>query len=89
MAGRSQRVTTAVGGPPPAVGAYFAANITLAKSSPMSRARWVWIFRDDPERLHTAMAFEQVAAEAAFVIGPVIAILAASVFGFTGVQRDA
>ena len=24
MAGRSQRVTTAVGGPPPAVGAYFA-----------------------------------------------------------------
>lgn len=52
----------------------------LPEPSPMSRARWVWIFRDDPERLHTAMAFEQVADEAAFVIGPVIAILAATLW---------
>ena len=41
----------------------------------MSRARWAHIFRDEPDRLHTAMSFEQVADEASFVLGPVLAVL--------------
>ena len=46
----------------------------------MSRARWAHIYRDEPDRLHTAMSFEQVADEASFVIGPVLAVLVSTLW---------
>lgn len=52
----------------------------LPEPGPMSRARWAHIFRDDPERLHTAMSFEQVADEASFVLGPVLAVLVSTLW---------
>ena len=52
----------------------------LPEPGPMSRARWAHIFRDDPDRLHTAMSFEQVADEASFVIGPVLAVLVSTLW---------
>jgi MFS family permease len=52
----------------------------LPEPGPMSRARWAHIFRDDPDRLHTAMSFEQVADEASFVIGPVVAVLVSTLW---------
>ena len=45
---------------------------------PMSRARWAHIFRDEPQRLHSAMSFEQVLDEGSFVLGPVLAVLLAT-----------
>ena len=44
----------------------------------MSRARWAHIMRDDPKGMHTAFAFEQVVEEFAFVVGPVLGVLAAT-----------
>jgi MFS family permease len=60
------------------IGAVFAAYAISAitpELGPMSRARWAHIFRDRPDRLHTAMSFEQVLDEGAFVLGPVLAVL--------------
>ena len=57
--------------------AYGLSSIT-PELGPMSRARWAHIFRDRPDRLHTAMSFEQVLDEASFVIGPVLAVLLAT-----------
>jgi MFS family permease len=57
--------------------AYGISSIT-PELGPMSRARWAHIFRDRPDRLHTAMSFEQVLDEASFVIGPVLAVLLAT-----------
>jgi predicted MFS family arabinose efflux permease len=50
----------------------------LPEVGPMSRARWAHLLRDDPDRLHTAYSLEQVLEEGAFVIGPVLAVLAAT-----------
>lgn len=59
--------------------AYGLSSVTPALG-PMSRARWAHLFRDRPDRLHTAMSFEQVLDEASFVIGPVLAVLLATTF---------
>ena len=54
---------------------FYGLSAVLPEPGPMSRARWAHIFRDDPDQLHTAMSFEQVADEASFVLGPVLAVL--------------
>lgn len=50
----------------------------LPEMGPLTRARWAHILRDQPDQLHTAMSFEQVADEAGFVLGPVIAVALAT-----------
>ncbi|HHU11151.1 MAG TPA: MFS transporter [Intrasporangiaceae bacterium] len=57
--------------------AYGIASVT-PELGPMSRARWVHIFRDRPDRLHSALSFEQVLEELSFVVGPVLAVLLAT-----------
>lgn len=57
--------------------AYAIASIT-PELGPMSRARWVHILKDEPERLHSALSFEQVMEEISFVLGPVLAVLLAT-----------
>ena len=47
---------------------------------PMSRARWVDIFRDEQHNIHSALSFEQVLEELAFVAGPVLAVLLATLW---------
>lgn len=47
---------------------------------PMSRARWVHIFRDEPHNLHSALSFEQVLEELSFVAGPVLAVMLATMW---------
>ncbi len=56
----------------------YGASACLPEMGPLTRARWSHILRDDPDRLHTAMSFEQVADEAGFVIGPVVAVALAT-----------
>ena len=50
----------------------------LPEVGPMSRARWAHLFKDAPEKLHSAMSLEQVLEELAFVVGPVVAVVAAT-----------
>jgi len=59
---------------------FYGLSAVLPEPGPMSRARWAHIFRDEPDRLHTAMSFEQVADEASFVLGPVLAILVSTLW---------
>lgn len=47
---------------------------------PMSRARWVHIFRGEPHNLHSALSFEQVLEELSFVAGPVLAVTLATLW---------
>ncbi|MER6997392.1 MFS transporter [Streptomyces sp. NPDC000410] len=54
-------VFTAAGGCVPAVGA-------------MTRARWAEIYQDSPRQLHTAYAFESIADEVCFIVGPIVSI---------------
>lgn len=56
----------------------YGLSAMLPEVGPMSRARWAHLLREDPDRLHTAYSFEQVLEEAAFVIGPVLGVLAAT-----------
>ncbi|MBR7744192.1 MFS transporter [Phycicoccus sp. BSK3Z-2] len=58
----------------------YAVSAFLPEPGPMSRARWAHLVGDDPDRLHTAMSFEQVADEASFVLGPVLAVLTATLW---------
>jgi MFS family permease len=58
----------------------YGASAFLPLPGPMSRARWAHIYRDQPEHLHAAMSFEQVADEAAFVVGPVLAVLVSTLW---------
>jgi len=58
----------------------YGASAFLPEPGPMSRARWAHVFRDDPDRLHTAMSFEQVVDEASFVVGPVVAVLVSTLW---------
>lgn len=58
----------------------YGVSAFLPEPGPMSRARWAHIFRDDPDSLHTAMSFEQVADEASFVVGPVLAVLVSTLW---------
>lgn len=53
----------------------YGVSAFLPEMGPLSRARWVHIFRAEPASLHTAMSFEQVADEGAFIVGPVLAVL--------------
>ena len=56
----------------------YALSAMLPEIGPMSRTRWSHIYRDDPDQLHTALSFEQVLEEMAFVVGPVVAVLAST-----------
>lgn len=58
----------------------FGISAITPEIGPMSRARWVHIFRDEPHNLHTALSFEQVLEELSFVLGPVLAVLLATTF---------
>ncbi|MGL5819034.1 MAG: MFS transporter [Phycicoccus sp.] len=60
--------------------ACYGLSAVIVEPGALSRARWAHVFRDDPDRLHTAMAFEQVADEASFVLGPIIAVLVATLW---------
>lgn len=53
----------------------YAASAFLPELGPMSRARWVHIYRDDPEKLHTALSLEQILDEGAFVVGPILGVM--------------
>ncbi|MFD1661645.1 MFS transporter, partial [Streptomyces caeni] len=55
--------------------AAYAATATTPNIGGMARARWAHLLRGDPESLHTANAFEQVADELCFMLGPVLAAL--------------
>ena len=59
---------------------FYGLSAVLPEPGPMSRARWAHIFHDDPDRLHTAMSFEQVSDEASFVLGPVLAVLVSTLW---------
>jgi len=59
---------------------FYGLSAVLPEPGPMSRARWAHIYRDEPDRLHTAMSFEQVSDEAAFVVGPVLAVLVSTLW---------
>ena len=59
---------------------FYGLSAVLPEPGPMSRARWAHIYRDEPDRLHTAMSFEQVRDEASFVIGPVLAVLVSTLW---------
>ncbi len=56
----------------------YGASAFLPEMGPLTRARWAYLLREEPERLHTAMSFEQVADEAGFVLGPVLAVMLAT-----------
>ncbi len=58
----------------------YGLSALLPEPSPLTRARWAFLLRDEPERLHTAMSFEQVLDEGSFVLGPVLAISASLVY---------
>ncbi|RSS60699.1 MFS transporter [Streptomyces sp. WAC06614] len=53
--------------------ASYAATATTPNIGGMSRARWTHLLRGRPADHHTAMAFEQAADEACFMLGPVVA----------------
>ncbi|MDT0212308.1 MFS transporter [Rothia sp. ARF10] len=72
-------VLSAVGAPAWTLFVGYAVSAFLPEMGPMSRARWAWLLRDQPDALHAAMSLEQVVEEAAFVLGPVLGVLAATV----------
>ncbi|MFI6157407.1 MFS transporter [Kitasatospora sp. NPDC051170] len=69
----------------------FAAGMGVMPSTgAMVRARWAHLYRDDPEKLHTAYSFEAVVDEICFIVGPILSIgLATSVFPEAGVMLAA
>jgi len=73
-------ISSAAGAPAWTLFVLYGLSAILPEPGPMSRARWAHIFRDEPDRLHTAMAFEQVADEASFVLGPVLAVLVSTLW---------
>ena len=73
-------ILSATGAPVWTVFVAYGLSAIIPEPGPMSRARWAHIFEDEPERLHTAMSFEQVCDEGSFVIGPVIAVLASTLW---------
>ncbi|MGL5819035.1 MAG: MFS transporter [Phycicoccus sp.] len=79
-AGAGVVVCSALGAPVWTLFVLYGLSAVLPEPGPMSRARWAHVYADDPDRLHTAMAFEQVADEASFVMGPVLAVLAATLW---------
>ncbi|WP_051837959.1 MFS transporter [Streptomyces sp. NRRL WC-3742] len=69
----------------------FAAGMGVMPSTgAMVRARWAHLYRDDPDKLHTAYSFEAVVDEICFIVGPILSIgLATSVFPEAGVMLAA
>ncbi|MEU6623143.1 MFS transporter [Streptomyces litmocidini] len=62
-----------------------AVTATTPNTGGMSRARWAHLFRDDPDALHTANAFEQAVDELCYMIGPVLAaVLCSALFPEAG-----
>jgi len=57
---------------------FYGLSAVMPEPSPLTRARWAHLLRDDPDRLHSAMSFEQILDEGSFVLGPVLAILAST-----------
>nr|WP_246150401.1 MFS transporter [Streptomyces qinzhouensis] len=58
--------------------ASYAATATSPNTGAMARARWAYLYRDDPAALHTANSFEQSADELCFMTGPALAALLCS-----------
>ncbi|NHA67452.1 MFS transporter [Phycicoccus flavus] len=79
-AGLATALSSVLGWPVWTLFVLYGLSAALPEPGPMSRARWAHIFRDDPDRLHTAMSFEQVADEASFVVGPVAAVLVSTLW---------
>ena len=79
VAGLVTVVLSAVGAPAWTLFVGYAVSAFLPEMGPMSRARWAWLLRDEPDALHAAMSLEQVVEEGAFVLGPVLGVLAATV----------
>ncbi|GJF31929.1 MFS transporter [Kitasatospora sp. NE20-6] len=62
----------------------------MPSTGSMVRARWAHLYRDRPERLHTAYSFEAVMDEVCFIVGPILSIgLATAVFPEAGVALAA
>ncbi|KRE42618.1 MFS transporter [Knoellia sp. Soil729] len=78
VAGLVTVLLSAAGAPAWTLFAGYAVSSFLPEMGPMSRARWAYLLRDEPDALHTAMSLEQVVEEAAFVLGPVLGVLAAT-----------
>ncbi|MDH6576670.1 MFS transporter [Kitasatospora sp. MAP5-34] len=53
----------------------FAASSVLPNLGGMARARWAYLYRDDPEARRLANSFEQALDELCFMAGPVLAML--------------
>ena len=80
VAGTGVALMSWLGAPAWTLFVLYGLSAVLPEPGPMSRARWAHIFHDDPARLHTAMSFEQVADEASFVVGPVLAVLVSTLW---------
>lgn len=78
VAGLVTVALSAVGAPAWTLFVAYAVSAFLPEMGPMSRARWAHVLRDEPDALHAAMSLEQVVEEAAFVLGPVLGVLAAT-----------
>lgn len=78
LAGLVTVVLSAVGAPAWTLFVAYAVSAFLPEMGPMSRARWAHLLRDEPDALHAAMSLEQVVEEGAFVLGPVLGVLAAT-----------
>ncbi|MFE9427275.1 MFS transporter [Kitasatospora sp. NPDC006697] len=58
----------------------------MGSTGALVRARWALLYRDDPEKLHTAYSLEAVVDEIIFIVGPILSIcLATSLFPEAGV----
>lgn len=75
LGGIATAVLSLAGAPSWTLFVAYGVSACLPEMGPLSRARWAHIFRADPDSLHTAMSFEQVADEGAFILGPVLAVL--------------
>ncbi|MGB7819806.1 MAG: MFS transporter [Ornithinibacter sp.] len=80
LSGLATVLASWVGAPAWTLFVLYGLSALLPEPGPMSRARWAHIYRDEPDRLHTAMSFEQVADEAAFVVGPVVGVLVSTLW---------
>lgn len=78
VAGLVTVVLSAVGAPAWTLFVGYAVSAFLPEMGPMSRARWAHLLGDEPDALHAAMSLEQVVEEGAFVLGPVLGVLAAT-----------
>ncbi|NGO68499.1 MFS transporter [Streptomyces boncukensis] len=53
--------------------ASYAVTATTPNTGGMSRARWAYLFPDDPDARHTANSLEQALDELCFMLGPILA----------------